>query len=42
MPLTEFHEQSQKDPQRDLEGLPDVVVVEGEDGENLLAACGVR
>lgn len=33
--LTEFHEQGQKDPQRDLERLPDVVVVEGEDGESL-------
>ena len=41
VPLTEFHEQSQEDPQRDLEGLPDVLVVEGEDGESLLLIRGV-
>lgn len=39
--LTKFHEQGQQDPQRDLEGLPDVVVVEGEDGESLFVSGGV-
>lgn len=39
--LTKFHEQGQEDPQRDLEGLPDVLVVEGEDGESLLVSRGV-
>lgn len=33
--LTKFHQQGQQDPQRDLKGLPDVVIVEGEDGESL-------
>lgn len=40
-PLTELHEQGQQDPQRDHEGLPDVLVVEGEDGESLLVSGGV-
>lgn len=39
--LTKFHQQGQEDPQRDLEGLPDVVVVEGEDGESLFVSGGV-
>lgn len=33
--LTKLHQQCQEDPHRDLKGLPDVVVVEGQDGESL-------
>lgn len=39
--LTKLHQQCQKDPQRDLKGLPDVVVVEGQDGESLFVRSGV-
>lgn len=39
--LTQFHEQRQKDPQRDHEGLTDVLVVEGEDGESFPVLRGV-
>lgn len=41
MSRTKFHEQGQEDPQRDLKRLPDVVKVEGEDGESLLVMSGV-
>lgn len=39
--LTKFHEQGEEDPQRDLKRLPDVVVVDGEDGESLFVRSGV-
>lgn len=39
--LTKLHQQCQEDPQRDLKGLPDVVVVEGQDGESLFVRSGV-
>lgn len=39
--LTKFHQQGQQDPQRDLKGLPDVVIVEGEDGESLFVGSWV-
>lgn len=39
--LTKLHQQCQEDPQRDLEGLPDVVVVEGQDRESLFVRSGV-
>lgn len=41
MELTKFHQQREQDPQGDLEGLPDVVVVEGQHGESLLVSGGV-
>lgn len=39
--LTKFHEQSQEDPQRDLERFPDVLVVEGEDRESFPAGVSL-
>lgn len=39
--LTKFHEQGQEDPQRDLKGLPDVLVVEGKDWESLFVSSRV-
>lgn len=38
--LTELHQQRQQDPQGDLEGLSDMVVVEGEDRESLPVGSG--
>lgn len=39
--LTKFHQQGQEDPQRDLKGLLNFFVMEGEDGESLFMTGGV-